>query len=362
MYTHSTVMPGLNPQYDVEIVELPDVPGYVDLIPLTNDGVQALSEYLKRELALGAPVRVTDEQNSGFHAYTREYVEKHKRGFSTTARRRFLGQRQLTTQEVDALWKDAATPDAVHSRVVCDDTFLVLKEHNFTVGLMRYGSPASGPLYKVTKPKHTPPRSLSVSLGTLEHYRNTVDKDEAAFTIDDPPVTTLHVEGKGSVQAQMLGARIDPCWIYCTTILGGEDFDQTEWRGRDATPIVCSADHFAYMLGAAFGVWSKSRVREVYAWAESVEVLRGTMNAIMVMHGPVRYMDRDERNEYLRSLARTRSALEMPEHVFTKSNEFAWEREYRFGIFGWGPPLKDHVILPMYEELLDCYGRPVLIP
>ena len=81
----------------------------------------------------------------------------------------------------------------------------------------------------------------------------------------------------------------------------------------------------------------------------------------MIMHGRVRYMDREERNEHLRSLAVQRSPLELPENVFTKRDEFAWEREYRFGVFGWGPPAQDHVVLPVNKELLDCYGHPVSV-
>ena len=227
---------------------------------------------------------------------------------------------------------------------------------------MRYGPPVDGQLYKVTKHEYTPRQSLSISIGTLNHYRNTVDKDEAAFTVEEPSKSTWHVEGKGSVEVQSLSVGVwqNPCWIYCTTIADG-GFDQADWRGREATPIVCSVDHFAYMLGAAFGVWSKPRMREVYASIEPVEILQSTMNGIMVMHGPVRYMDRNERNEHLRSLAHHTSPLELPENVFTKSDEFAWEREYRFGVFGWGPPAQDHVVLPVNAELLDCYGPPVSV-
>lgn len=354
-------MPGRNRQYDIEIAKIPESPGQVDLVPLSSDGVQALSGYLGREVELGVSVRMTDDQYTDFTKYTRKYAEEHGRGFSTTTRRRFKGQRQLDPEDFDTLRADVEVPSELSSRLSSGGDFLVLKAHNFSVLPQRYGPPANGQLYKVTQRKYTPRRSLSVSIGTLDHYRNTVDQDEAAFTVEEPSKGTISVEGKGSAEALLVGGEMNPCWIYCTTLATGS-FDQSEWRGREATPIVCSVDHFAYMLGAAFGVWSKPRVREVYAALEPVEVLRGTMNGIMILHGPVRYMDRGERNEHLRSLARQRSPLELPENVFTKSDEFAWESEYRFGIFGWGPPLQDHVILPVNGELLDCYGYPVPIP
>ncbi|MYF97238.1 MAG: hypothetical protein F4210_17415 [Holophagales bacterium] len=355
-------MPRLNQQHDVEVAELPELPGHVDLIPLTDDGVRALSAYLGHETEVDVRVRVTDEQNSDFHKYVYGYAKERGVSFSTGIRPRFLGQRQLHQSDIDVLGGDPELPSELRPRLSCDNRFLVLKDHNFSVLPMRYGPHVSGQLYKVTRDEHAPGRSLSVSMGTLNHYRNTVDKDEAAFSVDEPSKSTWHIEGKGRVDVQTLsvGVSHSPCWIYCTTIADA-GVDEAEWRGREATPIVCPIDHFAYMLGAAFGVWSKPRVREVYASIEPVEVLQSTMNSIVVAHGPVRYMDRGERNEHLRSLSERGSPLELHENLFTKRDEFAWEREYRFGVFGWGPPAQDHVILPVNKELLDCYGPPVSV-
>ena len=229
---------------------------------------------------------------------------------------------------------------------------------------MRYGAPANGRLWKVTRRNQTPERSLGLSIGTLNYYRNNVDEHEASFTADNPSATMRTMDGKVLARpGDFLSASfsLNPCWVYCTTVVdgGGLGPDQSAWRSLAASPIVSSTEHFAYMLGAAFGIWSKPRLRDVYAHLESVEMLRATMNGIMVVHGPVQYMDAGERNEYLGALSRENSPLELHENVFTKSNEFAWEREYRFGIFGWGPPLQDHVILPVTGELLDCYGEPV---
>lgn len=54
-------------------------------------------------------------------------------------------------------------------------------------------------------------------------------------------------------------------------------------------------------------------------------------------------------------------AVQYTEAVFTKNAEFAPEKEYRFAILGWGPPLQNHVVMPLTSQLLDCYGPSVAV-
>jgi len=354
---------GLNHQNDIEVAKVSASPDEFDLIPVSEDGVRAVSGHLGRDAEINAPVRVTDDQYQRFHEYLRQYVRDRGKRVSVGARRRFLGQKQVDQSDINLI-NDADLPNEIRERLSCNWTFLHLKDHNFRVLPVRYGPPASGKLYKVTKRSQTPRQSLNVSIGTLNYYRNTVDKHEASFTSNSPGATMRTMDGKVLARPEdVLSASIslNPCWIYCTTIVDGRGLgsEQSTWCGSDATPIVSSAEHFAYMLGAAFGIWSKPRLRDVYAYLECSAVLRATMNGIMVVHGAVRYMNTDDRNEYLESLRKQDSPLELHENVFTKSDEFAWEREYRFGVFGWGPPLQEHVILPLNKELMDCYGQSV---
>ncbi len=353
-------MPGLNQQHDVEVAEVQGESDEFDLTPLTPKGVLVLSEYLGRQTEKGVPIRVTDRQYRGLNEYTYERND-HYKGFSIGMRQTFLGQRQADQSDLD--WpSDPVLPQELLDRLSFGRG-IHLKDHNFTVSVGRYGTPPQGPLFKVTKTKHVPAQSLSVSLGTLHYYRNTTDKHEASFESSGRGVSIHDMAGKELVGPEAEVHRtiaMDPCWIYCTTQVGrGFEADQLAWLDGNhaATPIVTPVNHFARMLGANFGLWSKPRIREVYRWLESVEQLRYTMNGIMVLHGPVRYMDAAERNDYLKTLSRERSPIEMHENVFTKNDEFSWEREYRFGIWGWGPPLQDHVLMRLDGELFECYGR-----
>ena len=356
-------MAGLNQQNDVEIAEVSDVSDQFELIPVSNDGVRAIRGCLGCEAEMGTPVRVTDDQYRKFSEYVRRYARNRGRRFSMRMRPRFRGQKQVDPSDLNLI-SEPDLPSELQERLSYDSRFLYLEEHNFSVLLARYGPPASGQLYKVTNQSQTPERSSCVSVGTLDYYRNTVDKNEASFTSDNPEMTMRTLDGKvlarpgDFVSASFL---LNPGWIYCTTMVDrdGLTSDQSAWSRLEATPIVSSTEHFAYMLGATFGIWSKPRLRDVYAYLESVEVLRAGMNGIIVVHGPVRYMDAGERNEYLGALTKQNSPLKLLENVFTKSDEFAWEREYRFAIFGWGPPLQDHVVMPVTKALADCYGGTV---
>lgn len=359
-------MPGLNQRNDVEVADVPGAPDQVDLIPLSTNGVEVVSAYLGCNVAANTPVRMGRDRYPGFNEFIFHYAKDRRTTFTTGARRRYLGQRRADQFDLDLLSSDPSIPSELSDRLFCDNRFLILEDHDFSVLLMRYGEPASGQLYKMTRRGHAPSQSLRISLGTLSYYQNTVDENEASFTYHRSGGSLRTKDGTEIPLAAGPGrVSLNPCWIYCTTLSDDSAIDGSDrlgWRndGVDAaTPIVCPTDHFAYMLGATFGVWSKPRMRDVYESLESEEVLRATMSAITVVHGPVRYMPATERNEHLRTLSREDSPLALPEHLFTKTEEFAWEREYRFGIFGWGRPLRDHVLLPVNHELLACYGQSV---
>ena len=359
-------MVGLNQRSDVEVAEVSNLPDQFDLIPVSDDGVRAISGYFGCKAETDAPVRVTADQYQEFNEYIYGYAKERGKAFSIQMRRGFLGQRHADQSDLD-LPSDPTLPQELTERLSFGRT-VHMKDHNFTVSVGRYRRPSDGRLFKVTKSRHAPARSRGLSLGTLSYYRNTVDKYEASFESSGRGVRMHDMEGNLLVGPDTEVHRtvsMDPCWIYCTTAVDrGFKSDQSPWLdgNHTATPIVVTENHFARMLGAGFGVWSKPRIRQVYSCLESVEKLRYTMNGVMVLHGPVRYMSASERNLHLASLSREGSPIEVHENLFTKNDEFSWEREYRFAIWGWGPPLQPHVVMPLDGELLECYGAALPLP
>ena len=349
-------MTGLHSRKDVEVSRVGE---QFDMIPLSPEGVRAVSDYLGSEVTPDVSVRMTGSQYRGFMAH----VYEHKYGsLSITLKRQFRGQKLSDASELS---ENLSFP--VLERYTFGRT-IHLKDHNFIVACARYGPPPVGRLYKVTPAKYAPSASLALSVGTLDYYRDIVDKDEASFTpsSNDGVVRTLDgqlIAGPGTVEFTSLG--ISPCWVYCTTMISGRGMspDQSAWFKDDdkATPISSSANHFARTLGASFGVWSIPRIRQLYEWIESVAMLKYTCSGIMVLHGAVRYVDAPQRDRYLGRLHREDRDLWMTEAVFTKNSEFAPEREYRFTIWGWGPPLQDHVVMPLTNPLLACYGPSVAV-
>ena len=344
---------GPPPRRDVEVAA---VDSQFDLVPLSPAGVQAMSDYLGRAVESHVPVRMTKEQYRCFCA--RRYV------LSIGMQREFLGQRR----HVAADFSERPSHDLL-DRVDLNPTILHVRDHDFVVACGRYGPSLQEELYKVTKTRYTPLASLAISLGTLDYYRDTADKDEGSFTASSNNGVLHTLDGKviaDSSSLERLGISMNPCWIYCATIVSRRNrmrSEQVEWfkESRRATPIVAPVNHFAMMLGASFGVWSKPPIRQVYEWIESVETLRHNSNGILVIHGEVRYMNPRERDRYLEGLHRANRQLWMSECVFTKNIEFAPEREYRFSIWGWGPPLRDHIVLPVTNQLFECYGPSVTV-
>lgn len=330
-----------------------------DMFPVSPKGVRAMADYLGSSVAPGVPVRMTGPQYRNFmvHLHERKYG-----AFSVGLQRQYRGQRLPSASD---LAKDLSPQ--VSDRCTFGRTVYV-EGHNFTVACARYGPSPEGQIYKVTEAKYAPSASLSLSIGTLDYYRDVVDKDEGSFSSESDKTVLHTLDGKllaGPGTIGNLRFSIDPCWVYCTTMISGHGMrpDQSSWFKADhrATPVASSPNHFARMLGAAFGVWSIPRIRQVYEWIESVPVLEYTHNAIMIVHGAVRYMDAAERDRYLGTLSQENRELWMHEAVFTKNAEFAPEREYRFAIWGWGTPLQDHVVMPLTNQLLDSYGPSVAV-
>ncbi len=340
-------------------VEVSAVDNQFDLVPVSSAGNRAMSDYLGRSVESHVPVRMTKEQYRHFCA--RRYV------LSIGIRREFLGQRRHAAAD----FSESLSYDLLN-RVDVDPTILHVRDHDFVVACGRYGpslQEEQEELYKVTKPSYTPLASLAISLGTLDYYRATADNNEGSFTASSNNWLFRTLDGEvvaDSSSLERLNISMNPSWIYCATIVSRRDGmspEQVEWfkESRRATPIVAPVNHFAMMLGLSFGAWSKPRIRQVYEWIESVDTLRYIDNGILVIHGEVRYMDPRERDRYLEGLYRENRQLWRYESVFTKNVEFAPEREYRFGIWGWGPPLKNHIVLPVTNQLLECYGPSVTV-
>ncbi len=344
---------GPPPRHDVEVSA---VDSQFDLVPVSPPGIQAMSDYLGRAVEPHVPVRMTKHQYRCFCA--------RRNVLSIGMQRKFLGQRR----HVPADFSERPSHDLL-DRLDLNPTTLHVRNHDFVVACSRYGPSMQELLYKVTETKYTPLDSLAISLGTLDYYRDTADKSEGSFTASSNNGVLRTLDGEviaDSRSLERLGISVNPCWVYCATIVSrrnGMRREQVEWfkESRRATPIVAPVDHFAMMLGVSFGVWSKPRIRQVYEWIESVEILRHISNGILVIHGEVRYMNPSERDRYLEGLHRSNRQLWMTESVFTKNIVFAPEREYRFGIWGWGPPLRDQIVLPATKQLLECYGPSVTV-
>lgn len=334
---------------------------HVVLTPVSDKGVHVLSDYLGSKVQLHAPVQVTPTQERALMPYVRD--QQHYGEFSMGAKRYFRGQR-LSPASDD--FSSSPSREAL-ARYTFGSHYTYVPSHDFTVISVRYGPPAADQLYKITKTSDTPHTSSALSIGTLEYYRATVDRDEGTFasspsegialrTLDDELIAD-------SATIQSLRLSINPCWIYCTTTIASEQMSpsQSAWYkdSESATRIVSPINHFARKLGASFGAWSKPRFKDVYESIDSVETLRQTNNAIIIIHGAVRYMDVNERHRYLQKLHREDRQLWRDESVFTKTSEFAPEKEYRFGIWGWGPPLQNHILLPLTSQLLACFGPSV---
>lgn len=330
-----------------------------DIIPVTPEAVRVVSKFLGSTVAPHVPLRMTDSEYRRFAAHAREHTDG---GLSIKLKRRFRGQRLSDVPDLSETLPPQMDERLAFGRAVH------LKDHNVTIACARYGSPPAGRLYKVTMAQHTPVASLALSIGTLDYYRDVVDKDEAAFTSSSSDGVLRTLDGKliaGPETIKSLSIGISPCWIYCTTTISRRRMrpDQSAWfnDGDKATPVVSSVNHFARMLGASFAIWSMPRIRQVYEWIETAEVLEYTANGIMVVHGAVRYMEASERHRYLAKLHREDRELWMTEAVFTKNSDFAPEREYRFTVWGWGPPLQNHIVMPLIDPLSKCYGRSVAV-
>ena len=349
---------GIHSRRDVEVSRVDE---HVVLTPVSDKGVRVLSDYLGSKVQLHAPVQVTPTQERGLMPYVRD--QQHYGEFSMGAKRHFRGQRLSHTSDD---FSSSPSLEAL-AKYTLGSHYTYVPSHDFTVISVRYGPPPADQLYKITKTSDTPHTSSALSIGTLSYYRATVDRDEGTFASSPSEGTTLRTLDDeliaDAATIQSLRLSINPCWIYCTTTIASEKMSpcQSAWYKdcESATLIVSPVNHFARKLGASFGAWSKPRFKDVYESIDSVETLRQTNNAIIVIHGAVRYMDVNERHRYLQKLYREDRQLWMDESVFTKTSEFAPEKEYRFGIWGWGPPLQDHIIMPLTPQLLACFGPSV---
>lgn len=174
-------MPGLNqPPHDVEVADVPNHPDQVDLFPLSAKGVEVVSGYLGCDASVNTPVRMARERYPGFNEFIFNYVKDRGTSFSTGAKPRYRGQRRADQFETDLINDDPAIPRELAGHLSCDNKFLVLKDHDFSVLHMRYGAPANGQLYKMTRPSFTYHRVYE-SLHSEESLRATMN-----------PITVVH--------------------------------------------------------------------------------------------------------------------------------------------------------------------------
>lgn len=343
---------------DVEIDRIGEL---YELTPTTDAGARLLENFLNHPMIRGVPVRMARAEYERFWKSTR----KQRVGLMVGVKPKFVGQKRGPAEPLEELPPELAAMITVGRTVI-------LRDHDVTVSTARYGAEVASTdrIYKVTKPEHAPKRSENLSLGTVDYYRATVDAEEGSFVPLRSKAIVATVNGDpvdGANDGHITRIGINPCWIYCTTLVGpnGLDSDQMIWF-RDwfagkalSTPVRVPLHEFARMLGCTFGLWSRYNIRRAYRTLESVETLRQTGNLIMVFHGPVRYMDSEERREHLDRLNRKSERAYALESVFTKTLDFSAEREYRFSIWGWGEPLAEHVVLPTPVQMTDCYGASV---
>ena len=354
------MLPGLNRRTDVEVSLLDEE--HRDLTPVSTEGVRAMSDYLGYEVVAHVPVRVTNTQYEDFH--DRIFHKQQYGELSLRMKPRFLGHKRSDASE----FYDNPSPQLLEKYTHLRQA--LAREHDFTVTCLRYGSPPEDRLHKITRAQYAPSVSLKLSIGTADYYRDTTDQYEGSFSAPPTPGSTIRTpDGELidlSTAAESLSLSISPCWIYCTTMIPSRGMceDQYTWFKEDydmATPIISPAEHFACRLGVRFGIWAKSRLRQVYRWLSSKSALTITNNEIRVVHGAVRYMDEPDRQHYLRELFREDRQFWEKEAIFTKTSDFAPEQEYRFAIYGWGQPQTDQIMLPLSRELIACYGPSVVI-
>ena len=140
-----------------------------------------------------------------------------------------------------------------------------------------------------------------------------------------------------------------------------ESFQYFKRDGKDAVSFISDfqhkADDFCCRLGAEFGVYCKENLAGIYKRIYNHKMLQETDNAVMVIHGPVTYVD--SKSAYLNRYDDpdgTRSVMSL----FVKDSKFAIEQEYRFVILPWGEPKAEHVqmILPISTTLGEFFTLP----
>ena len=140
-----------------------------------------------------------------------------------------------------------------------------------------------------------------------------------------------------------------------------EAYQHFKRGGKDAVSFISEfqhkVDHFAYRLGAEFGVYCKDNLARIYRRVYNHKTLQETDNAVMVIHGPVTYVA--SKSAYLNRYDHedgTRSVMSL----FVKDSDFAIEQEYRFVMLPWGDPKVEYtqMILPISPTLGSFFTPP----
>ena len=151
-------------------------------------------------------------------------------------------------------------------------------------------------------------------------------------------------------------------WMLCTALVSDlktMNVVRSQFPGKAVVKIRDDHTGFATRLGIAFGRYQHHEITKgtrLYRMVFDEGVLKATVGAIAVFHGPVKYMEESRRNAYLTDLAESQGPLVALETQFTKTKSFEEEHEYRFLVCGWGVPNRPHVTLCMDDVLCASLG------
>ena len=213
-----------------------------------------------------------------------------------------------------------------------------------------------------------------LSLGTPPFYRDSdtteasnstpyyIDRNESVATVSSKGSTVDSKFGRFPIIGDMrLTWGDDEHVLFGTTML--ENRSRQEGKvaakyflkdGNDICALIRenNAELFAKQLGIDYGRWSLEDLSKVYRRMRKQEILAKTSNAIVVIHGPVTYVDGKDR--FLGSVLKNRGRADILAS-FIKDIEFKDQLEYRFMVQGWGLLKDRRLFLPVTNELKDLF-------
>lgn len=232
-----------------------------------------------------------------------------------------------------------------------------------------------GFLAKFTEKTYNPlDNKAKLSLGTPPFYRDSdtaeasnstpyyVDRNESVAVVPSKGATVDSKFGRLPVIGDMrLTWGDDEHVLFCTTMLENRRHNEGKLAvkyflndGNEICTLIRenNADLFAKQLGIDYGRWALEDLSKVYRKMRKQELLAKTSNAIVVIHGPVTYIDGKDR--FLRSVLRNGGRADILAS-FIKDIEFKDQLEYRFMMQGWGCLKDRRLFLPVTNELRSLF-------